>query len=131
MPEQSTPMQVTSVSAEFAGPIPHPSILEKYDRVVPGSAERILAMAERQSAHRIELEGLVIRSDIRKSERGQSFGLVVAISGLAAAVALGLAGHGIAGGVVGSVDLVALVGVFVLGRQQKTKALGQAKTQRP
>lgn len=129
MPEQS-PMQVTSVSAEFAGPVPHPSILEKYDRVVPGSAERILAMAERQSAHRIELEGLVIRSDIRKSERGQWFGLVVALAGLAAAVILGISGHEIAGGIIGSVDLVALVGIFVYGRKQKIKALGQAKAQR-
>jgi len=129
MPEK-TPMQVTSVSAEFAGPIPHPAILEQYDRVVPGSAERILAMAERQSAHRIELEGCVIRSDIRKSERGQWFGLIVALSGLAAAVALGIAGHGVAGGIIGSVDLVALVGIFVYGRKQKTKTLAQAKGQR-
>ena len=36
------------LSAEkFDGPIPHPSILKGYNDVVPGAAERILAMAEK------------------------------------------------------------------------------------
>jgi len=44
---------VAQVTQEtYQGPIPPPSLLQEYDAVVPGSAERILAMAERQSAHR-------------------------------------------------------------------------------
>lgn len=36
--------------SSFAGPLPHPSHFEGYDKVLPGAAERILAMAERQQA---------------------------------------------------------------------------------
>ena len=40
----------------FRGPIPSPDDLSQYERILPGTAERILAMAERQSASRQELE---------------------------------------------------------------------------
>ena len=51
----------------FSGPFPHPDILKKFNDVVPGSAERIIKMAEDQSAHRKELENKVIASDISRS----------------------------------------------------------------
>lgn len=38
------------------GPLPPPDILSGYDAIVPGAAERILAMAEKQNDHRIEME---------------------------------------------------------------------------
>ena len=41
----------TSVET-FQGPIPPPNVLEAYERLVPGAAERILKMAENQAAHR-------------------------------------------------------------------------------
>lgn len=40
--------------AHYSGPLPRPEDLAKYDQVVPGSAERIIAMAEREMAHRHE-----------------------------------------------------------------------------
>src|SRR3989338_766052 len=107
MPDEQPVMQnqtVTAFREEFSGPLPHPSILQGFDHVVPGAAERILQMAERQAAHRMELEKAVIISDIKKSERGQSFGLVVAVGGLVAAFVLGLYGHDLAAGIIGGGD---------------------------
>jgi uncharacterized membrane protein len=43
--------QSTRISS---GPIPAPEILKAYDIVLPGLAERIVSMAEAQSAHRME-----------------------------------------------------------------------------
>ena len=43
-------------STSFSGPLPHPEILERYNSAVPGGAERIIAMAEKQSDHRMRLE---------------------------------------------------------------------------
>ncbi len=40
----------------YAGPLPHPEILEKFEQILPGSADRILKQAEAQTLHRIELE---------------------------------------------------------------------------
>src|SRR5262245_53092041 len=48
---QQRVMQV-DVSTQFYGPIPPPAILEGYNRVLPGSAERILKMDENEQANR-------------------------------------------------------------------------------
>ena len=39
-----------------SGPIPPPSMMEQYEGTLPGSADRILKMAENQSEHRQSLE---------------------------------------------------------------------------
>lgn len=41
---------------QYAGPIPHPSIVERYELTLPGSADRILAMAEQRQAANIAIE---------------------------------------------------------------------------
>lgn len=41
-----------SAQENFSGPLPHPKHYERYDLVLPGSADRILAMAEREQKHR-------------------------------------------------------------------------------
>jgi len=47
-----------SVAAAFQGSLPLPSHLREYNEIVPGAAERILAMAEKQSVHRRDLEAM-------------------------------------------------------------------------
>ena len=43
-----------SSASSFPGPLPPPDLLRQYNDVVPGSAERILALAERQASMAIE-----------------------------------------------------------------------------
>lgn len=50
----------THVEASYVGPLPPPGMLIQYNEAVPGAAERILAMAERQSAHRESMETVVV-----------------------------------------------------------------------
>jgi uncharacterized membrane protein len=38
------------------GPLPPPEDIQKFDAIVQGGAERIFDMAEREQAHRIEME---------------------------------------------------------------------------
>lgn len=49
------------VRSEFSDPIPPPSIISGYENVLPGSADRILAMAENQAKHRQEMERVMRR----------------------------------------------------------------------
>ena len=35
----------------YSGPIPHPSILEQYNVIIPDAAEQILRMAEKNAQH--------------------------------------------------------------------------------
>jgi len=62
------------------GPLPPPSMLAEYDRIIPGAAERILNLAEQQTKHRIELEKSAIRSEISRSWTGLWMGLIVSLA---------------------------------------------------
>lgn len=57
----------------FSGPLPPPEVLEKYNAIEPGSANRIIRMAESQAQHRQSLERTVIesrtRSDLKNGPR--------------------------------------------------------------
>lgn len=41
---------------QYSGPLPKPEDLAKYEQVIPGAAERIIKMAEREMQHRHEYE---------------------------------------------------------------------------
>lgn len=122
--------QEISVSATFSGPLPPPDILARYNDAIPDGAERIIALAERQAAHRMALESRVVDADIKRSNLGLGAGLLVALAGLFASFLMVDRGNAVAGAVVASLDLAGLVAVFVYGtvsrrseRQQRAKVL--------
>ncbi len=77
----------------FSGPMPPPSVLEGYERLVHGAAERILAMAESDAKHQQEIEFAALRAAEAEIKRGQLFGFVIGLTALGAsmlALAMGL-----------------------------------------
>lgn len=54
--------QITAVS-QYSGPLPRPEDLIRYNDAVPGAAERILAMAEREMNHRHESERKILKTE--------------------------------------------------------------------
>jgi len=111
------------LQAQFAGPLPHPEILQGYENIVPGAAERLLAMVEQQATHRQEMERIVVEGGSRRSWYGLVLGFTLAVLFLVVSTALIVRGHQWAGAVLGSVDLVALVTVFVVGRTEGRQEL--------
>ncbi len=98
-------------------------MLIKYNEAVPGGAERILAMAERQGAHREALETTVIVAGVKSQTRGAWFGFIIsmtAIMGGIYLVTLGKDGQGLAA-IISS--LAALTAVFVVGKRKEGKEL--------
>ncbi|MCE2488443.1 MAG: DUF2335 domain-containing protein [Anaerolineae bacterium] len=69
-PEKQVTTTVTQVETRYSGPIPPPSALAKYEEIMPGSADRILRMAETQAQHRQSLESTVIASDVWTERAG-------------------------------------------------------------
>lgn len=108
----------------FSGPIPPPAILKQYEEMQPGSADRILKMAEKQSEHRMELEKKAIGGQVDQSKRGQVFGFILALVCIAVAFcfALFLDMKAFASGFL-SVTLVVLVGLFLNGKVSMGKDL--------
>ena len=111
----------------FSGPLPHPADLEHYNRILPGAAERIIAMAEKQSRHRQDLESKVIVSDIISSRLGLIFGFIVGLGGIISGAIIIILSGQIVGGLISFTSLAALVGVFVYGSQQRRKEREQKR----
>src|SRR5260370_11293747 len=105
----------------FSGPLPHPALLAKYNEVIPNGAERIMAMAERQSAHRESLEACVVAGNVASQARGSVFAFIiclVAVIGGFTLIATGKSAYGLAA-IISS--LAALAGIFVIGKYQQRK----------
>jgi uncharacterized membrane protein len=114
----------------YQSPLPLPEDLKAYDLTIPGGANRILQMGERQSQHRIDLEAkesqhridLEVKEsqhkmDLDKGEQAKSWvglflGFLIAGGVFYIAYDLIKTGHDVAGGAL-VVSLAALVGIFV------------------
>lgn len=118
-----------------SGPLPPPRQLVEYDKALPGGAERIFQMAEREQAHRhqmqskeAELRQTTVQHIKNRETRGQNYGAFLAFGVLALGTFMVTLGHvGPAVGLVGS-TMVAIAGVFVLRQsQKKNKTLPKPK----
>lgn len=65
--------------AEWSGPLPPPAALEKFNQIIPGGADRILAMAEKEQTHRIEYEKTGLSATVNESKRGQWLGAFISL----------------------------------------------------
>lgn len=104
----------------MSGPLPSPDILIQYNQAVPGAAERILAMAENDSAHLQTMERMSLTAWYQERRLGQILGFSVALLGLAASTFLAMNGHEVTASVIGGSTIVGLASVFVVGRLTKT-----------
>jgi uncharacterized membrane protein len=119
--QQIKKLAVQAVAEKFSGPLPPPKILQQYDQIAPGSAERIISMAESQSKHRQEIERIVITSDTKNARLGLHYGLIIGLAAVVGGVLCIMNGYEVSGSIVGGTGLTGLVGVFVYGSRQRRK----------
>lgn len=97
--------------------LPAPEDLARYEKVVPGGAERILEMAEQQSRHRREMEDKSVSAEIRGAKLKQVLTFVLALAtGVLGGVLL-ITGSELAGLMVLLVDAAAVVGITIYGNK--------------
>lgn len=79
-PSRNTSTLSITTSAHV-GPLPPPEILAEYDRIVPGTADRIIKMAEAEQVHRhsrlqrqIDINTCEYQEHAKAIRRGQWFG---------------------------------------------------------
>jgi uncharacterized membrane protein len=99
--------------------LPSPEILQKYNSVLPGLADRLVAQAEQQTSHRIFMEKRMLNSNILKSLLGLLFGFFIGVLGVGGGLYLTYAGFNVIGIIFSSATLVSLVMSFVYGSQSK------------
>ena len=119
------------LATSYSGPVPPPSILQGYEKLVPGSAARILAQAERQTDHRIHLEKTVVESDVRRSWVGLWLGFIISMTIIVGGCILVGLGHDAAGAGIATGGVAALAGVFVYGTTIRQRELRRKSSQAP
>lgn len=120
------------IATTFIGPIPPPEVLLQYNELLPGSADRILAMAEQESAHRRSIESASLEADVQSScrehihrMRGQLFAFILAISAIVGGVGLAFAGVKGWGALLSLAGVATLVWPFLSGRMKPASSKGQ------
>jgi len=99
--------------------LPSPQMLREYNSVIPGLAERLVAHAEKQTAHRIALEKKLLASNIWKSFLGLVFGFFISSLGVGGGLYLTFVGFNVIGIIFSSATLVSLVMTFIYGSQYR------------
>ncbi len=97
--------------------LPAPEELARYEKVVPGGAERILEMAEKQSKHRREMEEKATMAEIRGAKLKQILTFVLALAAGVLGGVLLITGSELAGLMVLLVDAAAIVGIAIYGNR--------------
>jgi len=126
-PEEKRVQFTRQTTAIFSGPIPPAQELSKYEEVLPGSAERIIIMAEKQAGHRQFIENQLTISNIRSKGTGQKFALFITIIAIISATIAALYGKQTFACVLGGSTLVGLAGVFVYGSEYRKKEEQQSQ----
>lgn len=111
------------IAASYSGPLPLSSELKNYEMIVPGAGERILKMAETESAHRHKIELDVMTANImlankKANERliGQIFALIIAITCIGAGIWFIALGKSLAGTIFSGSGLFSVLAVFYSSR---------------
>ncbi len=115
--QQNSQQIVHQITEQFSGPVPPPGVLEQYDQIVPGSAERIIAMAEQEIDHRRNVELKIISREFREAKRGQVCALAIGTIAIIASVIISFTGAQWAASVIGGGGVVGLVSAFIFGRR--------------
>ncbi|MEQ1833863.1 MAG: DUF2335 domain-containing protein, partial [Candidatus Eisenbacteria bacterium] len=118
--------------------LPPLAMLERYELAFPGSAERILTLAESQQRIRHRAEESAIRAALASERRGQWTAFILLLAGMGTGVWLTRSGHGVSGLISSLIPLGAVAGAFLhsQARREKTRlwkgnALQRAQTGPP
>ncbi len=111
--------RLTSImfSEMFSGPIAHPRHLREYEDILPGSADRIVSMAEDRNNHHIAMDQKMSDAEIADRKLGMIIGgsLFAFLVGAALVVALVSKSATLAGIFMGAA-VIGGIGLFVKGR---------------
>ncbi|WP_423227783.1 DUF2335 domain-containing protein [Pseudomonas syringae] len=114
---------------QHKGPLPSPRQLNEYEKCLPGAAERIVAMAEKEQLHRHStMDGFgVFRKDTlnhvkTRDSRGQYLGALMCTGVIALCFYMVYAGSPASAAGLAGATLVGLAGVFVTRQLKANRA---------
>lgn len=109
----------------YRGPVPPPEWMERYERIVPGSAKQMMDDAHAESLHRRQNETKEVDATIGNASRGQWMGFAIGMTGILGGLGMAFFGVSLGGGVA-LTGLAALTAVYVTGNWRATREAAQA-----
>lgn len=99
----------------WIGPLPRPEALREYESVLQGSAERILAMTERDIAAQHRNQDEFRRGYLQTTKRGQWIAAILLIVMAVVSVVFFAKGNNIAGSAFIGLPIMFVIGSFITG----------------
>jgi uncharacterized membrane protein len=106
---------ILEIVEEHSGPIPSAAALERYDRILPGTANRVVTMAENSQAHEIFLG----RSDVLYRLVGLIAGIGFALLLILSSIWFGFQGNIAMAALLLGAAALGVVGKMIDGRMLK------------
>lgn len=102
-----------------------------YEDVLPGAAERIMLMAEKQSSHRIAMEETIVKRTLNQKTSGLIIGSILALVILGLTLYFAILGLVWLAGILATTTLLTTICVFILGKQPRANDKVLTETQKP
>ena len=116
-------------SYSFMGPIPPPGILAGYNNVIPNGADRVIKMAEKEQAHRHNIETTIVSKESFEKRVGLVFAFILALSVLGVSSYLLIftekSGYGLT---VFIIELGGLVWAFLGARDKRQRDISEEES---
>lgn len=119
LPARVLPPKNGANAVFYSAPIPPSSEFAGYEQVLPGSANRILVMAENQSKHRFLVEKIVVIFDSLKPIIGIISAFLIVMTGIIAGIYLIMHDKPLSGFTTIIIPLSVVAGAFILKEKGK------------
>lgn len=100
----------------FSGPIAHPKHLREYEKIHPGAADRIIAMAEDALKHNRMMQEKALKADVEDTKDGRKYGFCALSLLIISALISGLFDHEYLAGGFLTTGALGTVAIFIKGR---------------
>lgn len=110
-------ISIIEMRQEMSGPLPHPMILEGYEKTLNGAANRVIIMAEDNARNRHEINHKIVDADIKRSNKGQVLGFILSILFIGAAIVCSYFNQPFPASILGIGGFSSIISIFVLGRK--------------
>ena len=118
-------------TSSHSGWLPTPDFMRQYDQLLPGLAERIVRMPEREQSHRHMMTDTIIARDYRLRTTGQWMGMGALVLILAFCAFLAVLGNTAAAAWVAAVVIIGTVGIFVTGQISANSTTSKDEIEKP
>ncbi|WP_083918367.1 DUF2335 domain-containing protein [Woodsholea maritima] len=111
---------------QFSGPLPPPGLLQAYEEINPGSAERILKMADEDLNHQHNFHYRLLIEDSKDALLGRISGIFALILIIGASVFCGMNGlKELSLALVGT-SAIGVISAFIIGNRNNTGSNSQS-----